>query len=177
MKESAKQKTFSSSKVRNNSFREKLLTGIIKKLASVQKEHGGEPNYLLIVQNNIQEASKQSTTAKKFIVQGEGPIMDGFMNSGIEFDTDNYVKLQNQWSLKTTPADEIEEDRQKQQISRMQRQTKRNYVAMLEEGVRDEERGETDSRLAERAKRQRFERVESSTAVLDTVLRQFDPRL
>ena len=160
LKEYAKEKTFSSSKVRNNSFREKLLTGI-KKLGSVQKEHGGEPNYLLIIKNNIQEASKQSTTAEKFIVQGEGPIMDGFLHSGIEYDSDNYVKLVNSWSLKTTPADEIEKEKQNQQMSRIQRQSKRNYVAMMEGEVRDEQREETAKKLAEREKRLRHERVES----------------
>ena len=87
--------------------------------------------------------------------------MDGFLHSGIEYDSDNYVKLVNSWSLKTTPADEIEKEKQNQQMSRIQRQSKRNYVAMMEGEVRDEQREETAKKLAEREKRQRHERVES----------------
>ena len=106
LKEKPKPKSFSSSKVLNNSFREKYLTGI-KKLSSLQEEHGGTPNFLLIVKNNVQQPSKQTTTAGRFMVAGQGEIFEEFMHEGIEFDTDGYVKMTNSWSMKTETDEDM----------------------------------------------------------------------
>ena len=142
LKEKPKPKTFSSSKVLNNSFREKFLTGV-KKLASLQEEHGGEPNFLLIVQNNVQKPNKQSTTAGKFMVSGQGEIFEGFMHDGIEFDTENYVKMSNSWSMQTQPSEEIDElllSRRIENNLRTARRAKRQLVSAMEEQEREEER-------------------------------------
>ena len=153
LKEKPKPKIFSSTKVLNNSFREKYLTGI-KKLASLQEEHGGVPDFLLIVANNVQQPSKQTTTAGKFMVAGQGEIYEGFMHDGIEFDTHNYVKMSNNWSMQTQPTEEMEKlinERRMEKNLRTERRTKRHLVSAMEEQERDEER----QSMQERRKRPR----------------------
>ena len=155
LKEKPKPKTFSSSKVLNNSFREKYLTGI-KKLASLQEEHGGKPDFLLIVRNNVQQPSKQTTTAGKFMVAGQGEIFEGFLHEGIEFETDNYVKMSNNWSMQTQPTEEMEKlliERRIENNLRKERRAKRHLVSAMEEQEREEER----ESVQERSKRPRVE--------------------
>ena len=153
--ESLKPKSFSSSKVLNNSFREKYLTGI-KKLSSLQEEHGGTPDFLLIVKNNVQQPSKQTTTAGKFMVAGQGEIFEEFMHEGIEFDTDSYVKMTNSWSMKTETDEDMGKLLQQKKVEnslRAERRRRRDLVAAMEQQERDEAREER----AERSKRPRIE--------------------
>ena len=144
-----------SNKVLNNSFREKYLTGA-KKLASLQEEHGGVPDFLLIVRNNVQKPNKQTTTAGKFMVAGQGEIYEGFLHDGIEFDTDNYVKMSNTWSMQTEPSEEMDKllmERKMENNLRTARRTKRHLVSAMEEQEREEER----ESIQERSKRTRVE--------------------
>ena len=150
LKEKPKVKTFSSAKVQTNSYREKLLTAL-KKIATVQQEHGGEEDFVVIMKNNVQKPNKQSTTAGKYIFQGAGPLLDGFLNGGLEYDHYNYVKLENNWSLKPESDESIgqriEKLKEEQSKSREARRQKRNRDPMDEdeESAKRTKRGNLDS--------------------------------
>ena len=85
-------------KVNLNSFKSKFLT-MKKKVSALQLEVGAEEDFILIVRNNLQDplTAHQSTTAGKYMVYGVGPVADKFYTTGIKFESDEMVKMANNY--------------------------------------------------------------------------------
>ena len=83
-----------------------------KKVANLQKQHGAEPEYILIVKNNLQDpgAKNPSVTAGKFMVYAEGSLLSEFMSKGIIFDS-RFVIMANEYNMDTKDVDD-EEDKE-----------------------------------------------------------------
>ena len=66
-----------------NAFKSKFLT-LKKKVSALQVEVGTEPDFLLLVKNNLQDptVAKPSKMAGKYMCYGIGEISDLFFNSG-----------------------------------------------------------------------------------------------
>ena len=70
----------------------------MKKNASrMQIEAGAEPNFLIIMFNNVQDphASNPSASAGKYLTYGEGPIKEKLMTEGLKFDKSMYMMANN----------------------------------------------------------------------------------
>ena len=75
-----------SSQTNINSFRNQFLT-MKKKASRLQREVGSEPDFVLIMKNNLQDpkTSNASASAGKYLIYGEGKIRDKLLQSGIQF--------------------------------------------------------------------------------------------
>ena len=78
-----------------------------KKVANLQKQHGAEPEYILIVKNSLQDpgAKNPSATAGKFMVYAEGSLLSEFMSQGIIFDS-RFVIMANEYNMDTKDVDD-----------------------------------------------------------------------
>ena len=58
-----------------------------KKASRLQREVGSEPDFVLIMKNNLQDpkTSNASASAGKYLIYGEGKIRDKLLQSGILF--------------------------------------------------------------------------------------------
>ena len=76
-----------SKQVKVNSFRTQILT-LKKKLSRMQREVGTEPDYVVLIKNNLQDptTSNPSASAGKYFVFGEGPIKEKLIERGVQFD-------------------------------------------------------------------------------------------
>ena len=76
-----------SKQVKVNSFRTQILT-LKKKLSRMQREVGTEPDYVILIKNNLQDptTSNPSASAGKYFVFGEGPIKEKLIERGVQFD-------------------------------------------------------------------------------------------
>ena len=76
-----------SKQVKVNSFRTQTLT-LKKKVSRMQREVGTEPDYVILIRNNLQDphTSNPSASAGKYFVFGEGPIKNKLVKKGIKFD-------------------------------------------------------------------------------------------
>jgi len=98
LKEKVKVKTLNK-KSMLNSWREKILTAK-KKVATIQEEHGGNPDFLLLIKNNIQEKNTQTQTAGKYMVIAKGPARKKFLGKGVKFSRENNFMMANYWDMK-----------------------------------------------------------------------------
>ena len=78
-----------------NSWRNQFLT-LKKKVSRMQIEAGAEPNFLIIMMNNVQDpnASNPSKSAGKYLTYGEGTIKEKFISEGLQLD-ESYFLLAN----------------------------------------------------------------------------------
>ena len=78
-----------------NSWRNQFLT-LKKKVSGMQIEAGAEPNFLIIMMNNVQDpnASNPSKSAGKYLTYGEGTIKEKFISEGLQLD-ESYFLLAN----------------------------------------------------------------------------------
>ena len=63
----------------------------------MQIEAGTEPNFLIIMFNNVQDphASNPSASAGKYLTYGEGPIKEKLIKEGLKFDKSMYLMANN----------------------------------------------------------------------------------
>ena len=82
-----------------NAFKAQFLT-LKKKISALQMEVGTEPDFLLLVKNNLQDpkVAKPSKMAGKYMAFGKGELSDSFFSFGIKFDTKNMYKLANNFN-------------------------------------------------------------------------------
>ena len=78
-----------------NSWRNQFLT-LKKKVSRMQIEAGAQPNFLIIMMNNVQDpnASNPSKSAGKYLTYGEGTIKEKFISEGLQLD-ESYFLLAN----------------------------------------------------------------------------------
>ena len=68
-----------------------------KKASRMQIEAGTEPNFLIIMFNNVQDpfSSNPSASAGKYLTYGEGPIKEKLIKEGLKFDKSIYLMANN----------------------------------------------------------------------------------
>ena len=83
-------------KVNITSWRNQVLT-MKKKASRMQIEAGTEPNFLIIMFNNVQDpfSSNPSASAGKYLTYGEGPIKEKLIKEGLKFDKSIYLMANN----------------------------------------------------------------------------------
>ena len=83
-------------KVNVTSWRNQVLT-MKKKASRMQIEAGAQPNFLIIMFNNVQDphASNPSASAGKYLTYGEGPIKEKLIKEGLKFDKSMYLMANN----------------------------------------------------------------------------------
>ena len=91
-----------------NSFKNKYLT-LKKKAASHQIEHGTQPDYMLIVKNNLQDphVTNPSPTAGKYMVIAEGPIKEQLLGKGVKFVQNDFFMMTNSWDMSQETIEHI----------------------------------------------------------------------
>ena len=82
-----------------NAFKSKFLT-LKKRVSALQMEVGTEPDFLLLVRNNLQDPllANPSRMAGKYMCYGNGEISDLFFKSGIKFNASEMYKLANNFN-------------------------------------------------------------------------------
>ena len=95
-------KQVKSTKSRKNmtrSMKDQFLT-IKKSVANLQKIHGVDAEFMLIVKNNIQStgAKNSAPTAGKYMVISEGKLKELFFGSEVKFD-ENFVIMENDFDM------------------------------------------------------------------------------
>ena len=85
-----------SKQVNVNSFRSQILT-LKKKVSRMQREVGTEPDYVILMKNNLQDphTSNPAASAGKYLVFGEGAIKQKLVKSGITFDVNKMFLMAN----------------------------------------------------------------------------------
>ena len=70
-----------------NSWRNQFLT-LKKKVSRMQIEADAEPNFLIIMLNNVQDpnVSHPSQSAGKYLTNGKGAIKETFLSEGLQLD-------------------------------------------------------------------------------------------
>ena len=78
------------------SWRNQVLT-MKKKASRMQIEAGAEPNFLIIMFNNVQDpcSSNPSASAGKYLTYGEGPIKEKLIKEGLTYDQSIYLMANN----------------------------------------------------------------------------------
>ena len=68
-----------------------------KKVSRMQIEADAEPNFLIIMLNNVQDlnASNPSQSAGKYLTNGEGAIKEAFLSRGLQLDESYYLLANN----------------------------------------------------------------------------------
>ena len=68
-----------------------------KKASRMQIEAGAQPNFLIIMFNNVQDphASNPSASAGKYLTYGEGPIKEKLIKDGLKFNKSMYLMANN----------------------------------------------------------------------------------
>ena len=68
-----------------------------KKVSRMQIEADAEPNFLIIMLNNVQDpnASNPSQSAGKYLTNGEGAIKEAFLSEGLQLDESYYLLANN----------------------------------------------------------------------------------
>ena len=80
------------------SFKDSFLS-LKKKIANLQKQHGTEGEYLIIVKNNLQLPGP-SPTGGQFMVYGEGSLITELLSKGLTFDS-RFVLMANEYNMDT----------------------------------------------------------------------------
>ena len=83
------------------SFKDSFMT-LKKKIANLQKQHGTEGEYLIIVKNNLQlpGGKTPSPTGGQFMVYGEGLLLTELLSTGLIFDG-RFVLMANEYNMET----------------------------------------------------------------------------
>ena len=83
------------------SFKDSFMT-LKKKIANLHKQHGTDPEYLIIVKNNLQlsGAKTPSPTGGQFMVYGEGSLIAELLSKGLTFDS-RFVLMANEYNMDT----------------------------------------------------------------------------
>ena len=99
-----------SKKTNLNSFKSKYIT-LKKKVSALQMEVGTEPDFILIVKNNLQEnnVNNSAATAGKYMVYGEGPLKEKLIEDGIKFKTGEMYLMANNFDYQEEGVEEKEE--------------------------------------------------------------------
>ena len=102
------------SKANVNSWRSQFLT-LKKKVSPMQIEADAEPNFLIIMLNNVQDpnASNPSQSAGKYLTSGEGAIKEAFLYEGLQLDESYYLLANNKTSLSTRRVQKMKASRSK----------------------------------------------------------------
>ena len=89
-----------SKKATQNSWRNKLLTAK-KKWATLQEEHGGQPDFVIMIRNNVQDAgvTKASSTAGKYLLMAQGPLREKLLGPGVQFVKNESYMFANSWNM------------------------------------------------------------------------------
>ena len=92
-------KTSKSKKNMTRSMKDQYLT-VKKSVANLQRIHGVDADFMLIVKNNIQStgAKNSAPTAGKYMVIAEGGLNEQFFGSGVKFD-ENFVIMKNDYDM------------------------------------------------------------------------------
>ena len=74
-------------------------------------EVGTEPDFILIVKNNLQEnnVNNSAATAGKYMVYGEGPLKEKLIEGGIKFKTGEMYLMANNFDYQEEGVKEKEE--------------------------------------------------------------------
>ena len=80
------------------SFKDSFLS-LKKKIANLQKQHGTEGEYLIIVKNNLQLPGPLPTVGQ-FMVYGEGSLITELLSKGLTFDS-RFVLMANEYNMDT----------------------------------------------------------------------------
>ena len=93
-----------------NAFKSKFLT-LKKKVSALQMEVGTEPDFLILVRNNLQDPllPNPSKMAGKYMCYGNGEISDLFFKSGIKFSASDMYKLANNFNYAEEILSEVNE--------------------------------------------------------------------
>ena len=75
---------------------------------------GTEPDFLLLVKNNLQDptVAKPSKMAGKYMCYGNGEISDLFFKSGIKYNASEMYRLANNYDYKEESVSEVTENRE-----------------------------------------------------------------
>ena len=105
LREAKKLKLQKSKKLLTRSMKDQYLT-LKKNVANLQRIHGVDAEFALIVKNNIQTtgAKNSAPTAGKYMVYSEGNLNDLFLSSGIKYD-DRFVIMENDFDMKIKHPD------------------------------------------------------------------------
>jgi predicted RNA-binding Zn-ribbon protein involved in translation (DUF1610 family) len=92
-------KTSKSKKNMTRSMKDQYLT-LKKSVANLQRIHGVDSEFMLIVKKNIQSrgAKNSAPTAGKYMVIAEGKLNQQFFGSGVKFD-ENFVIMANDFDM------------------------------------------------------------------------------
>jgi hypothetical protein len=119
LKAKVKVKTLSK-KAMQNSWKNKLLIAK-KKVATLQEEHSGQPDFVIMIKNNVQEAgvTNASSTAGKYLVMAEGPLREKLLGPVVQFVKEDSYMFANSWNMdkevmkNSSEEDEEEEEEEK----------------------------------------------------------------
>ena len=77
-------------------------------------EVGTEPDFLLLVKNNLQDptVAKPSKMAGKYMCYGNGEISDLFFKPGIKYNASEMYRLANNYDYKEESVSEVTENRE-----------------------------------------------------------------
>ena len=84
-----------------------VFKNLKKKVANLHKQHRAQPEYILIVKNNVQNSGGKnpSPTGGLYMVCGEGKLLSEFLKNGIKFDEQQFVMMANQYDMETKKVD------------------------------------------------------------------------
>ena len=87
-------------------------------MATLQEEHDGQPDFVIMVKNNVQEAgvTNASSTAGKHLVMAEGPLREKLLGPGVQLVKEDSYMFANSWNIaeevmKNSSEEEEEEEK------------------------------------------------------------------
>ena len=93
-------------------------------MSALQLEVGAKEDFILLVRNNLQDPSPQSSTAGKYMCYGVGPIAENFYNTGIKFDNTEMVKMANNFDYAQDLSVREKKDKERNEpIAKKRKQT------------------------------------------------------
>ena len=97
------------------------------KCAELQKKAGKQPNYLLLVQNDLHDASCRTPAAHagKTLVWGEGPLMEKYLDEGVKFHQDSSFVCRTIFNMEQDPG-----AANRAAMQQMQREQQRNTAPL-----------------------------------------------
>ena len=93
-------------------------------MSALQLEVGAKEDFILLVRNNLQDPSPQSSTAGKYMCYGVGPIAENFYTTGIKFDNTEMVKMANNFDYaQDLSVREKKDEERNEPIAKKRKQT------------------------------------------------------
>ena len=91
-------------------------------------EVGTEPDFLLLVKNNLQDpaVAKPSKMAGKYMCYGSGEMSDLFFKSGIQFNASKMYKLANNYNYEEECISEVPENQESNTVNKVAPKTASN---------------------------------------------------